>query len=558
MAGTIGGKSNSLDQVIDCIDDRRSFLLEAGAGSGKTWSLIETLKYLLEKQSAELLTNNQQIVCITYTNVAKDEISERINNNPLVLVRTIHEFLWDVIRNYQMELKSVLLDYNDEIKNRIEDLKRTIESINIEYTQYGRRFEAGRITHDDVLEFSSRLFHRYSKLQKIVSNKYPYIFVDEYQDTEKRIVDLLVNDLLDSETKNIVIGFFGDSMQKIYNQGIGVITSEKLKLVTKEDNFRCSLKVIDLLNKIRPSLIQKPSGKNVEGQISFFYCTDTFDGDNYAKVLESLKSVNGWDFSPANSKILLLTHKGIANKLDYPNLLDLYLNHYAFGRERLFEKEDRFADLFLNKLETLVSLYKQQNYGQFIEMLGKEGFSLSLHKHKIEIKEQMDELDSIRTSGTIGQVLDYVFEKQLLTKPQRIKDFEREIGQQDLDDDGIKKKEFYDHLRGIGYKEVINLYKYIEDQTPFSTKHGVKGAEYDNVLMVIDDKSWNQYSFNDVFANKQKNIDRYNRTRNLLYVCCSRAKDKLALLSLTKTDEAAMRTIYDWFGKDNVYNVSNL
>ena len=557
MAGTIDVKSDSLDQVIECINGRKSFLLEAGAGSGKTWSLVEALKYLLAKQSDNLLTNNQQIVCITYTNVAKDEISERINNNSLVLVGTIHEFLWDVIKNYQSELKSVLLDYNDASKNRIEDLKPIIKNVNIEYTQYGRMFEIGRITHDDVLEFSSQLFHRYPKIQKIVSDKYPYIFVDEYQDTEKRTVDLLVEDLLNSETKNLIIGFFGDSMQKIYNQGIGEINSDKLKLVTKKDNFRCSKKVIDLLNKIRPSLVQRPSGKNVEGHVSFYHC-DGSEGDSYAKVIESLKLVNGWDFNPAKTKILMLTHKGIANKLDYPALLDLYSRRYVLGRERLFGKEDRFADLIFNKIETLVSLYKQQKYGQFIEMLGKEGFSLAFHKHKIEIKEQMDGLHEIRMSGTIGQVLNYIFDKQLLTKPQRIKDFEREIGQKELDETGLKNKEFYDQLMNINYREVINLYEYIEDQTPFSTKHGVKGAEFENVLIVIDDKSWNQYNFNDVFGNNKKNLNRYNRTRNLLYVCCSRAKDKLALLSLSKIDEEAMRTIYNWLDKENVHNVADL
>lgn len=558
MAGAVIDNKGSLDKVLDCINGKRSFLLEAGAGSGKTWCLIESLKYILEKQSETLLINNQQVVCITYTNVAKDEISERINQNPLVLVRTIHEFLWDVIRNYQKELKSVILVYNNENpKNCIEDLETLMKEASIEYTQYGRKFEDGRITHDDVLEFSSRLFRDYPKIRRIVSDKYPYILVDEYQDTEKRTVELLVDNLLDGEKQNIVIGFFGDSMQKIYNQGIGVIKSEKLENVTREDNFRCSVKVIDLLNKIRPSLVQKPSGNNLKGEVSFLYCSDASDVDNYTKAINYL-TANGWTFDPKKTKVLMLTHRGIADKLHYLDILNLYQRRYSFGREMLYEKEEMFSDLFFNKIEKLVALYKEKRYGEFIELLGKEGFQLIRHEHKKGIKEQMDALDVLRTTGTTNEVFDYVFDKELLTKPQKIKDLEKEINGKEIDEDGLKKKTFFDDLMKISYREITALNEFIEDQTPFSTKHGVKGAEYENVLVVINDAAWNQYSFNDVFCNNQKKLDRYNRTRNLLYVCCSRAKDKLALLSLSNMDQAAMGTINNWFGKENVYDVNAL
>ena len=86
----------------------------------------------------------------------------------------------------------------------------------------------------------------------------------------------------------------------------------------------------------------------------------------------------------------------------------------------------------------------------------------------------------------------------------------------------------------------------------------MKGAEFDNVLVVIDDNSWNQYKFNDVFANERKNQGRYDRTRNLLYVCSSRAKNNLIFLSLSSIDAKAMHTINNWFGSDNVYDVNNL
>jgi len=100
--------------------------------------------------------------------------------------------------------------------------------------------------------------------------------------------------------------------------------------------------------------------------------------------------------------------------------------------------------------------------------------------------------------------------------------------------------------------------EFVEKFTPYSTKHGVKGSEYDNVLVVIDDNSWFQYKFNDVFANMKNNQDRYDRTRNLLYVCSSRARNNLIFLSLSRMDEKAMQTINNWFGSENVYDINNL
>lgn len=65
------------------------------------------------------------------------------------------------------------------------------------------------------------------------------------------------------------------------------------------------------------------------------------------------------------------------------------------------------------------------------------------------------------------------------------------ISRDNLDESSQKKKDFYDALLKVQYQELISLDSYIEENTPFSTKHGVKGAEFDNVLVVIDDNSIN-------------------------------------------------------------------
>lgn len=561
MAGEL---NQSLEQVKSCIKSGHSFILEAGAGSGKTWTVIESLKYIMETNAMDLERSNKRIACITYTNVAKNEIIERIENNPLVLVLTIHEFLWLQICNYQNELKSEIIKYNEEDKRKhVDDLENKIRNITIEYSQYGRKFEKGKITHEDVLEFSSALFKSYPKISKIVANKFPYLFIDEYQDTEPRTVELIIEHLHSTNKDKIVIGFFGDSMQKIYNQGIGkipqgYIDDGHLTYITKNENYRCSKRVIELLARIRPDLIQIPSGKNSEGEISFIHCNNNLanSNKNYSSTLNYLINQKGWNFE-GDTKILLLTHRGIANKLGYENLLRIY-DSLDFGRDSLLNKEELFSNFFFAKVENLVQLYNDKNYREFVRQLGIDGFKINYHGDKTKLGSMMSELIKLRNEKSVLEVMTYIFEKKLLTKPIRLEEFENEMQSEELDENQKRRKEFYVELLKINYSEFILINDYIENHTPYSTKHGVKGAEYKNVLVVIDDTSWNQYKFNDVFSSNKSNQARFDRTLNLLYVCCSRAKDKLTILSLSQMDGNAMNKISHWFGAENVYDINTI
>lgn len=553
-------KQTSLDRVIACIDTRKSFLLEAGAGSGKTWSLIQGLRHVLAQSSAALLSQNQKVVCITYTNVAKDEISERIDFNPLVLVLTIHEFLWHVISTYQTELKTEIIAF-DKAKSKapIEGLEGLLKTLPIIYTEYGRHFDEGKISHDDVLEFSRALFEKYPKISRIVARRFPFIFIDEYQDTDPNVVHLLLNNLLPESRSMLTLGFFGDSMQKIYNTGVGAIDHADLEKITKEENFRCSEAVIGVLNKMRPELQQKLAGQNLKGRVSFFHSNRRLgDPRNYSAVMSRLVSKNGWPSDGHGMKILMLTHKGIADQLDYRQLIKVYTDRYSFGRERLYEKEDRFSDYLFNKIELLCDLYAAKTYADCVQLIGSARARLKKHSDKEHIRKLMDQLVELRKTGTIRDVMNFVTESGLLAKSDKVEEFKERITAKELDESGAKDKAFFEALMATPYREVARLHRFIEDSTPFSTKHGVKGAEFDRVLVVIDDAAWNQYSFNDVFSGKREKKDRFNRTLNLLYVCCSRPKDELAVLALSKLDDAALRTIDSWFGKDNVFDVSTL
>ena len=423
---------------------------------------------------------------------------------------------------------------------------------------YGKNLRKGRIGHNDVIKFSSVLFEYYPKISIIVASQYPFIFVDEYQDTEPKTVKLLIDNLLKPNFGKVTLGFFGDSMQKIYNQGVGNVEDEILERITKIENFRCSIKVIELLNKIRPSLQQTASGKNRQGNIKFIFSENERDADkNYEKVIQYLEKKRGWKSD--NYKQLFLTHKGIASKLDYSELLQLYNEtKYPFGREKLYDKDEAFSDFFLNKVELLLLFYEQERYSEFIEMLGQESFELNYHSDKERIRDAIEGLKEKRATGSVQDVYEYVLTKQLVVKTERICSLEERIEKAYTDEKCQKDKLFYTRLMDIRYKEFITLNEYLQEHTPFSTKHGVKGAEYENVLVVIDDKAWNQYNFDDLFSGNRNNAKRYNRTENLLYVSCSRAKNELVIFMSSSLSQSSFTKLKYWFGNENVKSVNNI
>lgn len=97
-----------VEMVFEAIKEDKNFILEGGAGSGKTFSLIS----IIEKISRD--EPDKSIVCITYTNNAVAEIRERITNDKLK-VSTIHEFIWNIIEQFQNEIKCCLIDLiNDD------------------------------------------------------------------------------------------------------------------------------------------------------------------------------------------------------------------------------------------------------------------------------------------------------------------------------------------------------------------------------------------------------------------------------------------------------------
>lgn len=532
------------EQVIDCLEHNKSFVVDAGAGSGKTYTLVEALTYLLRKRSDDYLSRGQQIVCITYTNVAVDEIKSRINSDPLVRVSTIHDFLWSVICDHQEQLRKCVLEANEknEDTKRIDGLNLT--GVPIKYWQYGRKWREGKIHHDDVISFASEMFLSYPKLSRLVADRYPVIFVDEYQDTQRQVVDLLLDSLTNGSKKNVTLGFFGDHMQKIYGTGVGKLERPELESIQKVENYRCSTEVIRVLNNLRPALQQVAAGeRTLRGSAQFFYSQD--QNASLATLQERLHD-EGWE---SGEKVLMLTHRFISKSLGWDNIRSVYANRNRFALENLLRKDDVFSETF-QTIEDAVAAFDSRRYGELYSLLSiryrknDERFS-DPREYKLHFSQVLGQLRMLCRSATIGQVLDHIWDNKLMTKTSRM------IRLEDRGRTENHIRKFIDDLRSTPYAEVSALYRYLNNETPFSTKHGTKGEEYNDVIVVINDRSWNQYNFASVLeTNRRKS--QYERSLNLFYVCCSRAKHNLAVLMESKVTDETIAGARRIFGDENV------
>jgi len=542
--------ASTSERVVECLEANQSFVIEAGAGSGKTTTLVDALTYLLGSKARALLQAGQQVVCITYTNVAANEITSRINRDPLVGVATIHEFLWSVIRPFQTELRSVILGANAaaDAKKQIADLD--LAGVPIVYQPpYPRNWTKGRIGHDDVIELSGRMFKQYPKLARLVADRFPIIFVDEYQDTHPDTIGLLLDVLVAGNPERITVGLFGDHMQKIYPTGVGKVEREGLVVIQKEENYRCSVAVINVLNKLRPALQQVPGGDNSEGSARFFYA-DPNDWDAVAKLRAKLRD-EGW--TEANEKVLMLTRRGIAADQKWPDLLAAYQARGRFSVDDFGRGEDEFGELFI-ELEALVRAFEEGRYGDFIAQRATAIGLIRSHSDKEKAAAQVAKLNELRTTATIGEVLDFVWSDGLLGKPSRVRRLEESIKTAEDPERAAAEQAFIDSLYAVPYEQVINFEKFLNDETPFSTQHGVKGEEYENVLVVLDDRLWNNYRFEAVLAGDTSKTQ-YERTLNLFYVSCSRAKQNLVVLATSALSADALAGANWFFGDDNVAQV---
>lgn len=651
---------NALDKIKDCLLDSHDFVLQGGAGCGKT----ETLKQLIHFISDEY--PDKKIACITHTNKAADEIKSRINGEHFV--STIHSFLNTIIKDYKKNIHQViyelfkadlmerfeLANYIDEkeqkskehekykkihekysakyflvfgghtdkaegkrvydtkpeefnhilnekiiaLNNKIQEEIQQKGFMSIKYNE--TRFNDFRdlsFGHDGLLDIASLLFDKYPLLGKILNDKFDHIFIDEYQDTPKKIVDLFLTKL--PKQNRAVIGLFGDSMQSIYGEGIGnvddYVQTGILKKIKKEDNYRCSPQVINFINTLRNDglhqelALKTRDGKKEpieerEGKVEFFYSayddkpnsrSSDADKERYTNALNNLIEQSAFD---KDYKILLLSNKAVSIKAGFPNLYQVFYDRYLEPKEELLKILTR---LQLLDLFEICNAYETKNHNFIFSTLKHSGLSIKTVADKISISTNIQAI--IDSDKGAVETVEAAFALNLLKESEsfaayknKAEKFLEEIKQDpdhakfeanyyddghtlskmqqkepDIDEDtfkererNIRQKQFFEALFSdkVTFAEAFNYFKYEDEQTPFITMHKTKGTGIDNVLVVLDEYFWNDYDFRAAFDVSERNLKKKEKSLQLVYVACSRAKYNLRCVRLISSDEEKLFT----------------
>ncbi len=559
----------ALDQVYHCLDHGESFLVEAGAGAGKTYTLEKALQFLINRYRHTLPQRHQRIACITFTNVAKDEIEARTDRSPIIHCNTIHAFCWSLIVGFQRQLRERLpgLEHWPEKLAQVGDVGER----RVEYELGHRSINDARISihHDDVLILTIAFMDN-AKFRRILADRYPIILIDEYQDTDAGWIDSIKHHFL-GRANSPQFGFFGDYWQKIYGNGCGKIVHPGLTVIGKEANFRSVPTVVDCLNRMRPELPQSVVDPDAEGDVRIFHTNAWpgqrrggahWGGDLPADAAQSalqtvldLLSREGWDLSSETTKILMLTHSALAGRQGYPSIPAVFAFNDSFTK-----KEHPHIAYFADALEPACDAYLSQRYGEMFRALGSSVPAIRAHYEKRKWSEAMDRLIALRECATVGDVVDHLLAVRRPRVPDAMERRERELREYvpTPDEDMPRPLEELKKLRAVSYQEVTALCHYLSGHSPFETKHGVKGAEFENVVVVVG-RGWNRYNFGQMLelvadppAIPPDRYDSFERNRNLFYVTCSRPKKRLAVLFTQRLSLTALQTVNDWFGADTV------
>ncbi len=552
------------EQIIAALQNGNSFRVEAGAGSGKTYSLNKVIEWIQENKWAEYRRKKQTVICITYTNAAVDVLAERLSKDSFILPSTIHSFAWNTIKQYQRFLIDVVTSDPDFLPDKGDFFEVT----GVTYT-LGHRYKENGIQylyHDDVLKLFCRLLDN-AKFRRVFADKYPLILIDEYQDSYKPIIDRFISFFI-AEKKGPQFGFFGDAWQTIYqsNNACGLIENDNLEIIKKGSNFRSAPRVVQLLNDLRPDLPQASAIDDFDGEVIVITCDDytgprrierNLKGELPAEELKNRLSniterIRRESSKDDTLKVLMITHKVLATQQGYEQLLEILA-------DGLSDKEDPFLIFFMETVEPIYKALKNSNMQLLFDTLGIKRFPIKKKSEKAKWKELQQQLENARTKRAID-VFELVKQSKLIPIPPKLDGWYHLY--QEAPETVYASNASIQSFLELEYLQFAAVIDFLHPDAMFSTEHSVKGEEYDNVVFVIG-RGWNLYHF-ETYApmiTGRSSIPKgkeasFERNRNLFYVCCSRAKKRLFLFVTIPTDYEFKTFLMSLIGKDNIYTYS--
>ena len=579
-----------------------NFFVFAGAGSGKTRSLINTLNFLDKEQGEKLLMKGKQIAVITYTNAACDEIS-------IFSVSTIHSFLWELIKNYQVDIKTWIME---SVQKEIEELKQKqtktsrgkagekraetikkkterlakIKSIQkFSYNPNGDNVGYDSLSHSEVIKMSTEFIATEPTMQDILTSKYPILLIDESQDTKKELIDALLI-VCEKYGEKFIVGMFGDTMQKIYNDGkdnLAKCIPDNWVKPVKIMNHRSAKRIVTLANSIRSSVDdQKQQARSdaEEGTVRLFITSKSNNKEYVEKRVAEMMVQDtgdiGWN-DEEDYKSLILEHHMAASRFGFSELYMPLSNSKKFDTSL---REGSIPELsILSKLVfPLLVAYQSGNDFEVAKiirknspLLNKEVFITGLN-NQVELLRKAEEavelLMKLWNDGKVPtclEVLKSIRDTGLFKVGNRVDEVLADYSQ----DENEKITALRTALSAPFY-ELERYALYVSDNTRFATHQGVKGLEFPRVMVILDDAQARGFlfSYEKLFGVKaQSDTDEKNahdgkdtsitRTARLFYVACTRAKKSLAIVAYTENEEMVRDTALanGWFLENEIYIV---
>ena len=376
----------------------------------------------------------------------------------------------------------------------------------------------------------------------------------------------------------------GDTKQRIYLDGEENIEgklSEKWQKDHLDINFRSDSRIVELSNSIASRLYPDASVRPKEGVKTGFvhlfikgYSKDLDRIEIETRVKENMARVsNDNEWTKVDVETLLLEHRMAAVRLGFADLYDNLRNVPKYSQGIL---DGSMSDMFLFKsiLVPLENSYTQHDLSEVYQIvkdnspllrkdtLSKDESPLKLI-HTINLKVQ--ELCKLlcRDDTTIGTVVEFISNNGLFNISPVLKESIKEIN----GDSEEKEIVAWRKCMSLRYSEVRQYIKYVTGQSGFATHQGVKGLEYDRVMVIIDSQDTNGFLFDydKLFGVKplsETDIKNMNegldnsiaRTMRLFYVVCTRARHSLAILAYTTNPAIVKKTCEEngWFKNDEI------
>ncbi len=607
---------NNIDIKVDetlekCIlsTPRKSFFLFAGAGSGKTHSLVLLLKKIRDSIGKDLLLQGKNVAVITYTNAATDEIINRLDYSSVFHVSTIHSFVWDVIKYYQVDIKKLYCGYIVEdmeaLSKKLDDAKNkttktylsNVEKFNYQkerlekaqtidkfvYNPNGSNPEYNALKHAEVIKISAQMIIENQMLQRIIAQRYPILLIDESQDTKKELVDAFF-EIQKNFADFFTLGLLGDQKQRIYADGkanIDGIIPEGWEKPIKKMNYRCAKRIIQLANTIGKDIDihadQSPRADANEGFVRLFVVQQR-DGVNKDEVEQTIMRMMSeqtkdkkWTGLDIDVKTLTLEHMMAARRLKFDNFfapLNKVSKYQMTFLQGSVSEIEFFSMTVLPIAESMMGDGKMA-----LEILKKSSPLLSRQNtekpYELYLKcraEAMKVASIVNENGTIRAVVDAIVKSQLLIVPDVIKQAYK-LKPLDLEDTADDELLAWVEVMDLPINMVRRYNDYVNHRSQFDTHQGVKGLEFERVMVIIDDSEAKGFLFSydklfgvkDLSDTDKKNLSEgketsIERTQRLFYVTCTRAKNSLAVVMYTDNPQGVKTEVIrkGWFKENEI------